>query len=478
MTGLTTRKPRWWRLACALVVTRAWVVGCGSVPFGSSAMTPPRELCSKSPRGLSCEQARECQCSMPKCVCAVEWGSQDLQYSHMDVQEVEVQVNASCASVRREGCRALTSVRITINGKFGAPAAATELVDGTEILVGAGAPRECFSQHAGEEVALCAVRAPLVPRRTVPNLDQQLKPFNNKLMSLEVNVGPGSDCANAAECQSCDIDSAIFWVDADVRVWVHYTTVDDSLMRLLLGIVFAVVWVFVMSVPLILWLRRRRAQARERMEAHLVALPRSTNGTSRRGARHLGVRTKPRRFKALKVTDWVAERGISRRRHGWVLATAQVARDAEAILQSDPGVLGRHAPDVVVAKLQEGWITIKRAAVRGQPRTVEVTEEHQQPLKDPAQFYDYVLITLPESVRYSEGVSGEIRIDVHGNILEWAGARDSEGFRAKVERLRQQIDHANKPATFTGRNRDRDEFSIRVNRQNLWQVSSYCYYCC
>jgi hypothetical protein len=49
-----------------------------------------------------------------------------------------------------------------------------------------------------------------------------------------------------------------------------------------------------------------------------------------------------------------------------------VARDAEGILQSDPGVLGRHAPDVVVAKLTEGWITIKRAAVRGQPRTVEV----------------------------------------------------------------------------------------------------------
>ena len=221
----------------------------------------------------------------------------------MEVHDVEVQVNASCASVRREGCHALTSVRITINSKGGASAAATELLDGTEILVGEGAPRECFAPHVSEEVALCAVRAPLVTRRTVPNLDQQLKRFNNKLASLEVNVGPGSDCANAAECRSCDIDSAIFWVDADVRVWVHYTTVDDSLMRLLLGIVFAVVWVFIMSVPLVLWLRRRRAQARERMEAQLVALPRSTNGTSRRGARHLGVRTKPRRFKALKVTD-------------------------------------------------------------------------------------------------------------------------------------------------------------------------------
>jgi hypothetical protein len=458
-----------WRLACVLVVARVSVAGCGSVPFGGSVMTPPLELCSSSPRGLSCEHARVCQCSMPNCVCAIQWGSPDLQYSHKDVQEVEVQVNASCASVRREGSRALTSVRITINSKGGASDTPTELLNATEILVGARAPRECFAPHASEEVAQCAVRAPLVPRRTVPNLAEQLKRLNNKLVSLEVTVGPGSDCRNAAECQSCDIDSAVFWVDADVRVWVHYTTVNDSLTRLLLGVVFAVVWVFIMSVPLVLWLRRRRAQARERMDALLVALPRSARGTSRRGARHLGVRTKPRRFKALKVTDWVAERGISRRQHGWVLATAQVARDAEAILQSDPGVLGRHAPNVVVAKLEEGWITIKRAAVRGQPRTLEFTEAHQQPLKDPAQVYDYVLITLPESVRYSEGVSGEIRIDVHGNILEWSGARDSEGFRAKVERLRQQIDRAHKPATFTQR-RDRDEFSIRVNRQNLWQV--------
>jgi hypothetical protein len=52
----------------------------------------------------------------------------------------------------------------------------------------------------------------------------------------------------------------MFWIDADVRVWVHYKTLDDSLTRLLLGIIFAIVWVLIMSVPLILWLRRRRAQ--------------------------------------------------------------------------------------------------------------------------------------------------------------------------------------------------------------------------
>jgi hypothetical protein len=48
------------------------------------------------------------------------------------------------------------------------------------------------------------------------------------------------------------------------------------------------------------------------------------------------------------------------------------------------------------------------------------------------QVHDYVLITLPQAVRYGEGVSGEIRIDVHGNPVEWERSRDSAAFRAKV----------------------------------------------
>eukprot|EP00802_Teleaulax_amphioxeia_P006958 Tamp_06964.p1 GENE.Tamp_06964~~Tamp_06964.p1 ORF type:complete len:845 (-),score=150.88 Tamp_06964:64-2436(-) len=431
---------------------------------------------------------------MPGCTCQVEWGSTELKYSHMDVEAVEVEVNVSCASVRRAGVHTLESVRVTMNG-FSRDA--VEMLDPPVVL------RECFSpdellasgdgaqqsperlpelrahnrSSAGSEEAdelreRCAVRAQLLRRRTVPTAHihaHALKHYN-KLISFEVDVGPGSPCTSSDQCEACDIKSAMFWIDADVRVWVHYKTLDDSLTRLLLGIIFAIVWVLIMSVPLILWLRRRRAQARERMAAQLVTMTRTPAvGTLRRGARTLGVRTKPRRFKALKVSDWAAERGISRRRHGWVLASPQVAQDAEGILQSDPGVLGRHAPDVVVAKLTEGWITIKRAAVRGQPRTVEVSEAHGQPAKDPAQVYDYVLITLPESVRYSEGVTGEIAIDIYGNIVEWAGARDSEGFRAKVEILRQQIDRARKVPL--SRVRDKDEFHIKVSRTNLWSSS-------
>ena len=49
-----------------------------------------------------------------------------------------------------------------------------------------------------------------------------------------------------------DDASRVQWIDADVRVWVHYKTLDDSLTRLLLGIIFAIVWVLIMSVPLIL----------------------------------------------------------------------------------------------------------------------------------------------------------------------------------------------------------------------------------
>ena len=70
--------------------------------------------------------------------------------------------------------------------------------------------------------------------------------------------------------------------------------------------------------------------------------------------------------------------------------------------------------------------------------------------------HDYVLITLPQSVRYSDGISGEIRIDVYGNVLEWDGAKDSATFRSKVEKLRQQLDSSRKAARF---GRDRNELA-------------------
>ena len=158
------------------------------------------------------------------------------------------------------------------------------------------------------------------------------------------------------------MDVAAPYVDAQVTVRVAAAAAqDDSLIRLFLGIIFAVVWTLIMSVPLILWLRRRRARAGMRKTPHRTEklLPKTdllcpktdlittaparacageiraaqimvgrgapaTVGAARRGARGHGVRTKPRRFKALKVSDWVADRGISRRRHGWVLADAQV----------------------------------------------------------------------------------------------------------------------------------------------------------
>jgi hypothetical protein len=42
------------------------------------------------------------------------------------------------------------------------------------------------------------------------------------------------------------------------------------------------------------------------------------------------------------------------------------------------GVLGRHAPKTVVAKLEAGWVKITRAAVRGHARLIEVIEDAEE----------------------------------------------------------------------------------------------------
>ncbi len=44
------------------------------------------------------------------------------------------------------------------------------------------------------------------------------------------------------------------------------------------------------------------------------------------------------------------------------------------------GLLGRHAPKTVVAKLEAGWVKITRAAVRGHARLIEVTEDVEESL--------------------------------------------------------------------------------------------------
>jgi hypothetical protein len=41
------------------------------------------------------------------------------------------------------------------------------------------------------------------------------------------------------------------------------------------------------------------------------------------------------------------------------------------------GLLGRHAPKTVVAKLEVGWVKITRAAVRGHARLIEVIEDEE-----------------------------------------------------------------------------------------------------
>ena len=210
-----------WRLAFALLAVRACAAGCGSVPpssieFGAPAvaLAEPYTSCCRSSKALSCAHVKPCQCAMPGCTCQVEWGSTELKYSHMDVEAVEVEVNVSCASVRRAGVHTLESVRVTMNG-FSRDA--VEMLDPPVVL------RECFSpdellasgdgaqqsperlpelrahnrSSAGSEEAdelreRCAVRAQLLRRRTVQTAHihaHALKHYN-KLISFEVQVGP------------------------------------------------------------------------------------------------------------------------------------------------------------------------------------------------------------------------------------------------------------------------------------------------
>ena len=55
---------------------------------------------------------------------------------------------------------------------------------------------------------------------------------------------------------------------------------------------------------------------RTNSDAEAAAYEGGERGDPRLATRVHGLHTKPRRFKALKVSDWEAERGVTRRRHG------------------------------------------------------------------------------------------------------------------------------------------------------------------
>jgi len=70
-------------------------------------------------------------------------------------------------------------------------------------------------------------------------------------------------------------------------------------------------------------------------------------------------------------------------------------------------------------------------------------------------------------VHYAQGVSGQIAIDVHGNVIPWEKSKDTAGFRDKVDKLRRALDRSRRPRF----GRDRDELPIAVDRQNLFESS-------
>jgi len=284
----------------------------------------------------------------------------------------------------------------------------------------------------------CDLDVPLFPSLLIENKHLMLS-------DLEVQLGvPSGACLNSTcenVCPTRDKASAAYLLDTSVRISLRYAPRDDSesLTRLLLGVAFGVVWTLVIAAPIILWIRRRQARTRARhlVTLELAGLDNTYEGGGRGNSRHAalvhGIHAKSRRFKALKVSDWETVRGVTRRRHGWRVADAAVTREGMAILEKQVGLPGRNAPTTVVAKLEAGWVKITRPAVRGQVRLIEVTDDEEVTWgRDEEQVHDYLLITLPQSVRYAEGMSGEIKIDVHGMPVQWVGDRDRPALRGKL----------------------------------------------
>uniref|UniRef100_A0A7S0F765 HECT-type E3 ubiquitin transferase n=1 Tax=Hanusia phi TaxID=3032 RepID=A0A7S0F765_9CRYP len=445
LTGFCSSRTSCYLLVLTLAITCQGVSGA-ALPLIANPTNSSLELDSRRANTCDGVTCKECVCFTPSCYCIVSFSNLIVDGVLKNpsvttgqtsaINAIRLTVAIACSSLRRPA----TSISdITYSPK---------LVDKFVPITSNTACTDCSSFIQVAYLQISDV--------TVGSLKLGSSP-------ITVSVGRASACGTSdSTCQPCGSTTSYL----SVRVYAEFSYVaasNGSATRLLLGIVFAIVWTIIMVVPVIVWLRRRRANGMEDQggfqQLHVI-MP-----TSRRSARRRAIRTRPRRFKAMKEGEWEGERGENRRRHGWVLSSAEVTEQSREILERNSSILGRNAPAAVVCKLVDGWCKIVRATERGQPRRILVSSEEIE--RESVQKEGYVLITLPQSVRYGQGVSGEIQVDIFGNIVPWNHCKESEDLRVKIDNFRGVLDNFR----FSHFGNDRKELNISIERSNLWQSS-------
>jgi hypothetical protein len=335
--------PRLWLAVALAVIATGIARGDDDAAPGNGVVgVQEKAACSYDPAKLTTQCDQKCRCARESCYCEALFS--EFEHGLLTAESLEVAVNLSCSSVLRQHPMRNSVFHVKIRSEdlvidLLSPEDHSAFTKHAAGCMGENAPplhstaRPPASQNSS---ALCKPYVVLLPA--------QKHALSSTLSSrLSVSVGPGAPhCkeqaagpdGNLAACNGVCQD-LMYYIDANVRIKIMHATGDDSLMRLLLGITFSIVWTVIVSVPLAIWLRRRRAHANQTvltLDSVAVGCERIGHaGRQRGGARGHGIRTKPRRFKALKVSDWEAERGASRRRHGWVVANDQAVREGRAL---------------------------------------------------------------------------------------------------------------------------------------------------
>ena len=144
-------------------------------------------LCSSGPREVLCRYEDRCVCRRPGCECSVQWV--DLTFGQMVASEVQLDVNVSCASLRRPGAF-ISNVAVTVNRQPYEVQVLESPVLGSSVGICLGSD----SKWQPPQAELCQRTVRLVPSRRLPTLE------GIALTSLEVRVGPGAaHCSKALE---------------------------------------------------------------------------------------------------------------------------------------------------------------------------------------------------------------------------------------------------------------------------------------
>jgi len=277
-------------------------------------------------------------------------------------------------------------------------------------------------------------------------LNQQLNISTQQLSTIRVEIKSGSDPTGCSQSQN---------LESTMIVNTVYQTKSSSggvsVQFLVIGMVC---WIGIISLPFIAMRYCRSCMVQRYAGTH------ETVEVVEYSANRQLVEVRERKFRLVKEEDFTEEHRTLLEEYGWNVCNCHEAlkcrtsvlfavvdymrrnvnlkkgkhkeRGRNAKIQRNEARKSSHSKELVM-QLEDGFLIVSFATPKTEFKCIKE-------LRDVVVEDCPILITLPEEIKYSDGVTGEIAVDDEGRVKRWKGSRESHQFKRKVEKLLEELE--------------------------------------